>query len=1586
MDATANSAWRVGEVIENLYEVRQVIESSGMGLVHRVHHRGWNMDLAVKTPRPELITSPQQIADFESEAQTWVELGLHPHVVACVYVRRLGGLPRVFAEWVDGGSLADAIESRRLYEGGSRQVLPRILDVAIQFAWGLDYAHSRGLVHQDVKPLNVMLTADWTAKVTDFGPTKARAVAAEKAAEAPGVSVLAGYAGMTAAYCSPEQAQAAHTAKTGGRPAPLTRATDAWSWAISVWEMFTGETSVGRGQAAAEAFAAFREDSWVEDAAIPAMPDTLAQLLTRCLDPDPVTRARRMGELADELAQLYHLLTGVPYPRPKSEPAKLLADGLNNQALSMLDIGRADQAERLWQQALATDPHHPQGVYNFGLHRWRAALITDVQLIAELQAMRARHPDDPLCGYLLGSVHLERGDVNAARELLEPPAERAPLDPDIAAALNESRSSRSATVEPVGALAAHNGWVVSVQLSADGSTAVSCGEDGAARVWDLSTGEGRILATNERPTVSHASTHPCAAVNADGSVKVVGLRDGTVRLFRDKSLTAHTLTCHSAELPDRRARAAAAVGCVSVSLDGRLGISGGSDQTVRVWDLQRAHCVHTLTGHTGTIMSVLFSVDHRLAFSASGDNTVRVWAVGTGRCLHTLTGHTDAVAAVAVSAAGKLAVTAGFDGTVRVWDTDTGQCLHTLSGHSGRVTSVALSPDGLVAVSGGWDDKLLRVWSVAQGRCVGTLSGHEQDITSVAITGDGRFALSASWDATVRLWELSTGRCLHTLTAHQARISSMVLTPDGRTAASSSFDHTVRVWHLAAELGSDSRWIGRWSYVRPQSSQTLVDNAALVRAAVETVDGLISDGQFAAAADKLRAAREVPGHRHDPQLVDRWRQVTRIGRHSAHSAARQLHVLEHRGLTSVALSADGRIAVSGGEDEMVRVWEVATGRCLHVLTDHAGLPVPMHDHVFAVAISADGQVAVSGGENGARVWDTASGRCLRTLHALTPFLGSIALSADGRVALTGRSGDARLWDVGTGQLLHAFGGQSGKLTSSALTPDGRLAVCGSQSDAVGVWDARNGSQLGYWTDRFGGRSLAVSADGLTAVSCGWQNGIQIWELSTGRCLQTLAEAAGQQTSVVMGADGRLIVSGGTDSTLRVWEVGSGRLLHTLRGHTRTTGLFSGAWVAVSADVDVVVSGSGDNTIRVWELEWDYEFGAGESAAEAATVSVADLPFGLVTRDQIRRRSRGELRSSETVADLPFGLVTSDQIRRRSRGEVRSSETVDLRRRPADGTFAAVPGGLFCEEIFGPLQPWQCGCGTNLGFEVCPACRVREPAARMRRRGLGHIELAVPVLHLWCYRRPWRPDFGSDMSGESSAVALLIDMPQNDLEAVVDYAAAVIASVDAVRREADLSRLTAEMAAERQRVVDLRDSHEPARLDELWHTFLGLDEKQLIRDPDLFDELVMRYGAYFSGGWGAQAIQTILAAVDPGAAVESVGMAPPAVVLDAVPVATPQLRGMAYRDDKKVLKSDLAYLYEKLLIHNTRSKRLKDLVAPLPILRNEQRMLQRTVDALLDNAHIPDPLTIEDRRLRSLSDLVGGQRDPFGQLLAVHPEG
>ncbi|MFD4857329.1 serine/threonine-protein kinase [Streptomyces atratus] len=178
-------------MILDLYDVLDVVHSGGMGVVHRVRHRSWNVDLAVKTPRPELVASAGGRRRFEAEAGTWVGLGLHPHTVNCSYVRTVDGLPRVFAEWVDGGSLAEAVTDGRLYAGGPVIALRRILDIAVQIAWGLDHAHAaevpvqlpdrtvtvrHGLVHRDIKPQNLLLTGDrerMTLKIADFGLAKA---------------------------------------------------------------------------------------------------------------------------------------------------------------------------------------------------------------------------------------------------------------------------------------------------------------------------------------------------------------------------------------------------------------------------------------------------------------------------------------------------------------------------------------------------------------------------------------------------------------------------------------------------------------------------------------------------------------------------------------------------------------------------------------------------------------------------------------------------------------------------------------------------------------------------------------------------------------------------------------------------------------------------------------------------------------------------------------------------------------------------------------------------------------------------------------------------------------------------------------------------------------------------------------------------------------------------------------------------------------------------------------------------------------------------------------------------------------------
>ena len=239
--------WRDGEVIDGQYKVIRLAGEGGMGWVYQVRHLQWGIDLAVKQPKPKILSAE----DFEEEAEAWVSLGLHPNLCCCHYLRQLDGLPTVFAEYVSGGSLHDWIADRRLYEGQDADVLRRVLDVAIQFAWGLDHAHQRGMVHQDVKPHNVLLDTsdgDINVKVTDFGLARARA-GTGLASPAPGAdageaaSIRVSRAGLTKAYASPEQM----------RRVVLSQRTDVYSYAVSVLEMFTGKLLWTKGDEAGQA-------------------------------------------------------------------------------------------------------------------------------------------------------------------------------------------------------------------------------------------------------------------------------------------------------------------------------------------------------------------------------------------------------------------------------------------------------------------------------------------------------------------------------------------------------------------------------------------------------------------------------------------------------------------------------------------------------------------------------------------------------------------------------------------------------------------------------------------------------------------------------------------------------------------------------------------------------------------------------------------------------------------------------------------------------------------------------------------------------------------------------------------------------------------------------------------------------------------------------------------------------------------------------------------------------------------------------------------------------------------------------------
>jgi hypothetical protein len=235
---------------------------------------------------------------------------------------------------------------------------------------------------------------------------------------------------------------------------------------------------------------------------------------------------------------------------------------------------------------------------------------------------------------------------------------------------------------------------------------------------------------------------------------------------------------------------------VTFSPDGRRVLCGSWDRTVRLWDVQTGSELRRFEGHRGRVVSVAFSPDGRRALTGSADRTVRLWDVEGGQELRCFVGHTDLVWSVAAfSADGRLVLSGSADATVRLWDLQTGEQLRSFGGHTRPVLSVALSPDSRRALSGGWD-RGVRLWDVDSGRELCRLEGHTDWVWSTAFSPDGRRAVTGSADGTVRLWDVETGREVLRFEGHTKAVHSVAISADGRRALSGSADQTVRLWGL----------------------------------------------------------------------------------------------------------------------------------------------------------------------------------------------------------------------------------------------------------------------------------------------------------------------------------------------------------------------------------------------------------------------------------------------------------------------------------------------------------------------------------------------------------------------------------------------------------------------------------------------------------------------------------------------------------------------------------------------------------------------------------------------------------------------
>ncbi|MDD4843880.1 MAG: WD40 repeat domain-containing serine/threonine-protein kinase [Anaerotignum sp.] len=358
-----------GASLLDTYRIEADAIKGGMGAVWRVHHFGWNVDLAMKRPKEGLFRTEKEKENFIRECKAWINLGLHPHIVSCYYVRRIGDVPTIFSEWMDGGSLKNAIRDGRLYEGNAAE---RILDIAIQSARGLHYAHEQGLIHQDVKPDNLLLTKDWEAKVGDFGIARARATLSVLDGDIPAdVSMYPASGDYTFAYCSVEQRSRK----------PLTLRTDIYSWAVTVMEMYLGERLWESGVIAGAACEVYFPKTRVP------IPKKMQQLLRECLKTEEAERPHDFAVVETALRSIYKKETGNAYARKQPKAARDTASSLNNRGLSFLDLGKLEEAQKLLKQAVKADRSCEEAVYNWNLLQWREGKQDDCDTIAKIEAL-----------------------------------------------------------------------------------------------------------------------------------------------------------------------------------------------------------------------------------------------------------------------------------------------------------------------------------------------------------------------------------------------------------------------------------------------------------------------------------------------------------------------------------------------------------------------------------------------------------------------------------------------------------------------------------------------------------------------------------------------------------------------------------------------------------------------------------------------------------------------------------------------------------------------------------------------------------------------------------------------------------------------------------------------------------------------------------------------------------------------------------------------------------------------------------------------------------------------------------------------
>ena len=628
---------------------------------------------------------------------------------------------------------------------------------------------------------------------------------------------------------------------------------------------------------------------------------------------------------------------------------------------------------------------------------------------------------------------------------------------------------------------------------------------------------------------------------------------------KDQNTLMKTLAVHNGAI--------GAITSIAITPDGTKVVSGSSDKTVRIWDINTGELLKTLEGHTYNVNSVAITPDGTKVVSGSSDKTVRIWDINTGELLKTLEGHTDIVGSVVVTCDGEKVVSGAWshDNTIRVWDLNTGDLICKFKGNAHRHESLVLTHDDKVLAPDAYY-KTIKIWDLKTGELLKTLEGLTSTIESIAITPDGTKVVSGSDDKTIKIWDIETGELLKTLEGHTSTIESIAITPDGTKVVSGSDDKTIKIWDI--ETG--------------KMIKSFYGHSAPIRTLVITPDNTKIVSGYYDHTIKIWEIEDIEDIEYFPNSDS--------------------HIDE---ITSLVITSDGTKIVSGSRDKTIRIWNVNTGELLHILKGH-------ENDIECIAVTPDNTKVVSGSRDKTiRIWNINTGELLHILKGHTYRVTSIAVTSDGTKIISGSdNGIIKVWNLFTGGLIHTLKNHYREInrwnlvlkrrfityidpdcdnkyiTSNIIriTPDNTKILSLWAEDYIHVWDLTTGKLI----DRILGEpkfntNILIAMDNYRAITLyadylSNDYKFHVWNLDRFELINRLKGGhKGHVTSIAVTSDNTKLISGSLDETIKVWDLNTGNLIDTYEFYTPI------ASITRTFDNSKIVYASSSFTINVYDM-------------------------------------------------------------------------------------------------------------------------------------------------------------------------------------------------------------------------------------------------------------------------------------------------------------------------------------------------------------------------------------------------------------------